>query len=158
MKTYNYTIKRQYIAENSSDYIPAINRPNAIADYIRDNIEEFYQSDQEHFYIFCLDTKNRLKGFSLITQGLLDRSHVHPREVFKPAIISSASKIIIAHNHPSGAVESSKQDRDCTENLIESGKILGIPVVDSLIVGESHGAFVWASLRQNQEVEFNLKA
>ena len=148
MKTYEYTIQRRFVTETPSNYQVILNRPESVAEYIKNHIPTFYQSDQEHFYVFILDTKNRVKGFSKITTGLLDRAHAHPREVFKPAVIQSASKIIIAHNHPSGELTVSSQDIECTKNIIEAGKILGIHCVDSMIVTEDRGIFNYVSIRK----------
>ena len=90
---------------------------------------------QEHFYVLMLDTQNKLIGDQLISKGILDSSIVHPREVFKPAIKNSASKIILVHNHPSGDPSPSREDLEVTEKLVEFGKELGIKVVDHVIVG-----------------------
>lgn len=90
---------------------------------------------QEHFVILHLDTRNNTLGHSIVSKGLVDRSHVHPREVFRSAIINGTSKLILAHNHPSGEVSPSRQDITTTENLIDVGKVIGIPVIDHIIVG-----------------------
>ena len=90
---------------------------------------------QECFVLLVLDVKNTITGHCFISKGLLDRAHVHAREVFRPAIINGSAKIIIAHNHPSGDIEPSKQDREVTTTLCEAGELLGIELVDHLIVG-----------------------
>ena len=83
-----------------------------------------------------LDTKNNIIGDQLITKGILDASIIHPREVFKPAIKNSASKIILVHNHPSGDPEPSQEDIGITEKLMKSGDEIGIKVLDSIITGK----------------------
>jgi DNA repair protein RadC len=92
--------------------------------------------DQERFVVACLDTKNRVQSVVEITTGTLDASLVHPREVFKPAIIEGSSSIILSHNHPSGDTTPSKEDRTVTERLTEAGKLLGIEVLDHIIHGD----------------------
>jgi len=91
---------------------------------------------QENFYVLMLDTKNNIIGEQLISKGILDASILHPREVFKPAIKNSASKIILVHNHPSGDSSPSSEDLEITEKLIKSGEEIGIKVLDHIIIGE----------------------
>ena len=97
--------------------------------------EKLKDKKEEHFYILMLSTKNNIIGEPiLISKGILDASIVHPREVFKPAIKNSASKIILVHNHPSGDPNPSQDDLEITEKLSNSGEELGIKVLDSVIV------------------------
>ncbi len=94
---------------------------------------------EEHFYVLMLSTKNSLIGEPvLISKGILDASIVHPREVFKPAIKNSASKIILVHNHPSGDPSPSAEDLDITEKLMKAGEEMDIKVLDHLIVGRDN--------------------
>jgi len=97
---------------------------------------------QEHFYVLMLDTKNNIIGEQLISKGILDASIIHPREVFKPAIKNSASKIILVHNHPSGDPKPSEEDMEITEKIMKTGEELGIKVLDSVIVGRE-GFWSW---------------
>jgi len=92
---------------------------------------------QEEFHIVCLDTKHRVIGIHRISVGCLDRSLVHPREVFRPAIQDSAKSILLVHNHPSGDPTPSSDDLALTERLQDAGKTLGIDVVDHIIVARS---------------------
>ncbi len=89
---------------------------------------------QEEFHIVTLDTKHKPIQTHRITVGTLDASLVHPREVFRPAIRDSASAVLLVHNHPSGDPTPSREDHQVTERLTESGKILGINVLDHIIV------------------------
>jgi DNA repair protein RadC len=91
---------------------------------------------QEHFYLIMLNTKNIIMGEQLISRGILDASIIDPREVFKPAIRNSASRVILVHNHPSGDSSPSSEDKSVTEKLIEAGNLLGIKVLDHVIIGE----------------------
>jgi DNA repair protein RadC len=103
---------------------------------------------QEHFYIIMLDTKNNLIVEPvLISKGILDASIIHPREVFKPAIKNSASKIILVHNHPSGIPEPSQEDLGITNKLMKTGEELGINILDHVIIGWDNW---WSWLEDNK--------
>ena len=95
--------------------------------------------DQEKFVVACLDTKNRVQCVVVVTIGTLDASLVHPREVFKPAIIEGASAVVLSHNHPSGDTTPSREDHTVTDRLTEAGKLLGITVLDHIIHGDGTG-------------------
>ena len=89
---------------------------------------------KEHFFILSLDTRNHVINSRQVSIGNLDSSIVHPREVFKEAISSSAASVIFVHNHPSGDPEPSDDDIKLTKRLVEAGEILGIEVLDHIIV------------------------
>jgi DNA repair protein RadC len=89
---------------------------------------------REHFLIISLDTRNHLIDTHIISIGSLDSSIVHPREVFHPAIRDHASAVILIHNHPSGNPDPSEEDIRLTRQLIESGRTLGIDVLDHIVV------------------------
>lgn len=97
------------------------------------------ENDQECFVVACLNTKNRVQSILQITTGTLDASPVHPREVFKPAIVQGSSSVILSHNHPSGDATPSQQDHEVTRRLTESGELLGITVLDHIIFGNGTG-------------------
>ena len=92
---------------------------------------------QEHFLVVFLDSHNAVQGYKVLFTGTLNSSLVHPREVFKEALNVSCSKILVVHNHPSGNLEPSAADLMVTENLVNSGKMMKIPVIDHLIVSGS---------------------
>lgn len=96
----------------------------------------WYDNEKEMFVVFCLNAKNRVKSYSLVSLGILDESLVHPREVFRSAIINSAKAIIVAHNHPSSDTTPSAEDIRVTKQLVEASKILAIPVADHVIMGK----------------------
>jgi len=98
--------------------------------------ERLKDKKHEEFWILMLNTQNNIIGEEMISKGILDASIVHPREIFKPAIKNSSSKIILVHNHPSGNPKPSEEDLEITKKLMEFGDELGIKVVDSVIVGE----------------------
>ena len=92
---------------------------------------------QEHFAVLTLDSARQLINCHIITIGTLNQSLVHPREVFALAIEDRAASIIIAHNHPSGNLDISGQDRKVTDIIKKSGEIMNIPLDDHLIVTEN---------------------
>jgi DNA repair protein RadC len=99
-------------------------------------IKEFLEcADREELIVCSLDTKNQPTTINVVSIGTLNSSLVHPREVFKVAILSNAASIIIAHNHPSGHPEPSTEDINITNRLKECGKLLGIDVIDHIIIG-----------------------
>ncbi|PWE73869.1 DNA repair protein RadC [Bacillus cereus] len=90
--------------------------------------------DREYFIVLCLDTKNQPTAINVCHIGSLNASIVHPREVLKPAIISNAASIIVAHNHPSNDPTPSREDIEVTKRLAEAGKIIGVELLDHVIV------------------------
>ena len=93
---------------------------------------------QEHFYCIYLDSSKKVIGDKLLFKGTLNQSLVHPREIFKEAYLLSASAIICLHNHPSGNVIPSDEDIIVTERLVEVGRLLGIPIIDHIIIGQDN--------------------
>jgi len=89
---------------------------------------------KEHFLVICLDTRNKFINCRPVSIGSLDTSIVHPREVFKEAVSSSAASVIFVHNHPSGDPGPSKEDVELTKRLAKAGEIIGIDVLDHIIV------------------------
>jgi len=112
-----------------------IKDPEAVVKAIRPSIKD---KAKEHFKLILLDPRNKIIGISTISIGTLNASLVHPREVFKDAIMHSAASVVLAHNHPSGDPESSEDDLKITNKLVESGKILGIEVLDRIIIGKDN--------------------
>ena len=98
---------------------------------------------RERFIVFWLSSSNVVTGFEVISEGLLNSSLVHPREVFRGAIVATCANIILSHNHPSGNTQPSSEDISMTKQLIEAGKIIGISVFDHIIFGDgSYLSFV----------------
>jgi len=92
---------------------------------------------KERFVVFWLNSANIVQGFEIVSEGTLNSSVVHPREVFRGAIVSSCANIIVAHNHPSGNPEPSNEDISLTKKLVEAGKIIEISVFDHIIFAEN---------------------
>src|SRR5438876_10976752 len=97
--------------------------------------------DSENFVVIMLNQKNKVIGVNTVSVGSLTASVVHPREVWKPAILSNAAAIILSHNHPSGDCQPSKEDRTLTARLVEAGKLLGISVLDHIIIGDGSSKY-----------------
>ncbi|NBJ68666.1 MULTISPECIES: DNA repair protein RadC [Clostridia] len=98
-------------------------------------MEELRSLNQEHFVALYLNTKNQIIHRQTIFIGSLNASIVHPREVYREAIKRSAASVIVAHNHPSGDPAPSQEDIYVTRRLVESGKMIGIELIDHLIIG-----------------------
>ena len=107
--------------------------PDSIAAYFYNH---YRFTNQEEFLVLLLDTKCNLKSIELISKGTINSTVVHPREVFYPAIKKLANSVILVHNHPSGDITPSMEDIKTTKRLIETGKIIGINVLDHLIIGD----------------------
>lgn len=121
------------VKESSITYLNrVISSPVESAEIVRNFIED---SDREQMVVCCLDTKNQPTSISVIGVGSLNSAIVHPREVYKTAILSNSASIIIAHNHPSGITDPSNEDIILTNRLDEAGKIIGIKLLDHLIIG-----------------------
>jgi DNA repair protein RadC len=94
------------------------------------------EQKKEKFITLCLDTKNQILREEVVSVGSLNASIVHPREVFKSALMESSASVIMVHNHPSGDPSPSREDIMVTEKMVEGGKLLGIDVLDHIIIGE----------------------
>ncbi len=96
--------------------------------------EDEIDQDKEHFWAVGLSGAHRIVYVELVTLGLVDQSHVHPRETFRRAISCSCSALIVAHNHPSGQLTPSPEDLDVTHRLKVAGDILGVEVLDHVLL------------------------
>lgn len=99
-------------------------------------MEEMRNYRREHFRVVMLDVKNRVLGVEEVSIGSLNTSLVHPREVFRPAVVKSCAGIILIHNHPSGDPTPSSEDLEVTRRLCEAGKLMGIEVLDHVVIGD----------------------
>ena len=112
--------------------IKIITCPEDVADYAASRLK---YENREHFCTILLNVKNHILSWETISIGSATASVVHPREVFKPAIIKGAVSIILVHNHPSGDTSPSKEDIEVTARMVQVGKVMDIPVLDHIIVG-----------------------
>jgi DNA repair protein RadC len=119
---------------------PAIGGPSDVFILAR----EIRERRREHFLVFYLDARHRVQHAEVISIGTLNASIVHPREVYSPAIARPAASLVLCHNHPSGETTPSDDDVAITRRLVQSGELLGIPVLDHVVVGRTG----WTSFRE----------
>lgn len=112
----------------------AINHPGDVARLLMTDMRD---RDREVFKVIMLDTKHRVLAIDTLSVGDLSGTLVHPRELFKSAIQRSSAAVILAHNHPSGDPEPSREDIDLTARLAAGGRLLGIEVLDHIIIGDN---------------------
>ena len=116
--------------QNKKITIAQLLKPQDVFDHLKD----IRESKKEHFVVFFLDSRNQQIHREIISVGTINASLVHPREVFEPAVKHLAVQVILCHNHPSGDLEPSEEDLTVNKRLTESGKLLGIEVLDHIIV------------------------
>lgn len=128
--------KIELVKESSSNYITEekIINPFIIKD-ILNGIFHLNRYTEEVLMLICLDNKHKIIGVHEVSRGSLNSSMVHPREIFKRAIVNNASKIVLAHNHPSEDIQPSNEDKNITRRIENSGDLLGISLMDHIIVG-----------------------
>ena len=131
-----------FIPRYTLQLVPGSARPDSPV-VIRDSVRAasilrplFHGLDREQFLVACLDAKHAIIGVNVVSIGSLTLSIVHPREVFKPAILLNSAAIICAHNHPSGDPAPSAEDRVLTARLRQAGDLIGITILDHLILGD----------------------
>ncbi|MCR4425058.1 MAG: JAB domain-containing protein [Firmicutes bacterium] len=122
------------VRERSHQTLVCVTEP---ADVGRIAAEFLHDADREQFVVLLLNSRHRVIGLQVASMGSLNESIVHPREVFKAAILAGCGAIVVAHNHPSGDTNPSSEDVAMTKRLGEAGRLLGIPLLDHVIVGEN---------------------
>jgi DNA repair protein RadC len=120
---------------------PSVRSPSRVLRLLEDEVRG---AEQERFFVLLLDGKHALRRVELVSLGTLTTSLVHPREVFRPAVRAAAAAVVCAHNHPSGDPEPSAEDVEVTRRLLDAGKLLGIPVLDHVVLGDGR----YVSLRE----------
>lgn len=140
LKVIKSVYKSQAVAEEARDWIrPDI--PLTNSSQVADLFAHLRQETREVFATIHLDSKNRLLCVETVSVGSLSAAIVHPREVFKAALLSSAAALVLVHNHPSGDPTPSREDLELTQRLKEAGELLGIRVLDHVIIGSGHLSF-----------------
>ena len=138
----NIPIYGVMLVKDSSLRVPGkkADNPGAVADILKAYLAG---KDREHFVVLMLDTRHNVLGINTVSVGTLSASLVHPREVFKPAILANAAAVVVSHNHPSGETAPSPEDREATRRLARAGELMGIPLLDHVIVadGAKHYSF-----------------
>lgn len=125
----------QYRMVRTLESINKITSPASVAEFFGPKLKDLVH---EEFWVLCLSSSNRAVGAVRITSGTLNSSLAHPRECFRTAILLSAASVVFVHNHPSGNAEPSQEDVALTRQLVEAGKILGIPVHDHIVIAGEH--------------------
>ena len=122
------------VKEKDSHYASRnIKNPEELASVVRNFLKD---SDREVFLTINFSTRNTINSIHIVSMGTAESSLVHPREVFKVAILSNASSIALAHNHPSGNPDPSQDDLQITKKLVQAGEILNIKVIDHIIIAD----------------------
>jgi len=129
-KVYSIPTYRLQMVKEGSIHAHTITRPKDIIGAIK----SFTLSDREFLIGLYLNSRNQVTAHHVISIGTANAAMVHPREVFKLAILNNACSIIVAHNHPSGGTDPSNADLNITKRLTDAGKILGIELKDHIII------------------------
>lgn len=141
LKTKPWTAKQYKVVALRECLLPehlhSCDTPEKAAEYHATHIQtdERYLSEVESFYVLFLNTRRRVIGHVLVSQGTLDSILVHPREVFRAAVVANASAVVLMHNHPSGESMPSEADIKVTRELIKVGQLLKIEVLDHVVMG-----------------------
>lgn len=141
-------VKIQLVRENSPIKECLVKTPKDVYELVK---SELKKADREIFLAISLNTRNKVLGINTVSVGSLNASLVHPREVFKPAILQNATGLILVHNHPSGDEKPSEEDLEITARLVEAGKLIGIDVIDHVIVGNKFYSFADNGLINKKE-------
>lgn len=120
----------------------SLSTPKQLYDLVRRTIQD---AEQEHLLVICLTTKSSLVTVECVSKGTLNCALMHPRDVFRTAIRENSSAIALAHNHPSGDPEPSREDIANTDRIVRAGRLLDIAVIDHLIIGRG----VYVSLAES---------
>jgi len=143
-----------FIKEIKTEYVPtSVETENASNPKKAAKIAAAFigKSTKETFMVLLLNTLQEVTAMETVSVGTVETTLVHPREVFRSALVANATAIIVAHNHPSGSLNASLQDIEVTRRLVIAGNIIGIPLLDSLIVNDSGG---WSSIRDQKGFMF----
>jgi DNA repair protein RadC len=136
-------MKYEILSERNAPSV-RITAPSEVFPYVK----RYAKKRQEHFISVSLTASQEILKIRILTIGLLNRVIIAPREVFAPALEDRACSLILCHNHPSGALNPSREDREATERMVKAGVLMGIPILDHLIIGRSG----FYSFRENGEM------
>lgn len=144
MKTSNLLTSEQftdtYIREVVVNYVSSstpnfpVREPSDVVQFMRSLMPD---NSREHFVALYLDASHRVIAYSLISTGTANCAYVHPREVFQRAIVVGSIAVIVAHNHPSGSLVPSQEDKNFTKRLDDASDFLGIKLLDSLVITDN---------------------
>lgn len=133
-KTIYYWVTTRLLRESGPWYAPQVMSPGAVAQLVNEHLD-LKNADREYMVGIYLDRKNCVNAVQVVSIGTLDSAQIHPREVFKTALLTSSAGVVLVHNHPSGDPRPSRDDLDITRRLVDAGKLLGIELVDHVIIG-----------------------
>lgn len=125
-------IRLALIRESSKDPLPVWS-PSDMEKFV----EPLRHYSEERFVAFHLDARSRVAGYHIVSHGTVSSALVHPREVFKAALLNNSYALIVAHNHPAGSLTPSPEDLETTEKLIKAGDLLGVLLIDHIIVSSN---------------------
>ena len=129
---------RRYASEPDVDRVH-VTAPADVAAHYRPRLRDL---DHERFYVVLLNNANRISEDYMVSKGTANASLVHPREVFRDAIVKGAGAVILVHNHPCGVTNPSAEDRSITRQLVDAGRLVDVPVRDHVIIcGNSYVSF-----------------
>ncbi len=140
LKKIRAVYEKLIITEEANRYLQPLKRYNR-PDQVFDTFSFLRFETKEYFFTIHLDAKNCICCVDEVSIGSLNQTVVHPREVFKTALLSSASAIILLHNHPSGDPTPSREDIDITNRIKETGEVIGVKLLDHIIIGDSFISF-----------------
>ncbi len=126
-------LARRLAPRDEAPQLPAVSCGRTVFELVR---ARFHNKTKETFLVLILNAKNRVLREVVVSEGILNQTLMHPREAFQEAVRDSAAGIVLVHNHPSGDPAPSRNDRAVTRRLVEAGRIIGIPVLDHVIVGD----------------------
>lgn len=133
--------KKQLIEMLAKEKATQVTSPADVYLPIMDKLDKLRFKEQEHFFVITLDGAHQIINIHITSMGLVNRTLVHPREIFRKAIADNSSAVIIGHNHPSGNLEPSIEDQNITQRLKKAGDIIGIKVIDHIIISSTKGIF-----------------
>jgi DNA repair protein RadC len=128
------------VQEQTSNYLKPNHRYTS-ASQVHETFSFLRQETKEYFMAIHLDGKNKIVAVDMVSQGSLNQSIVHPREIYKTALLSSAAALILIHNHPTGDPTPSTDDMTITRRLVEAGELLSIKILDHIIIGDTYYSF-----------------
>jgi DNA repair protein RadC len=134
---YHYSLRRKKVMEFHEN--ERLNMPENVYKFLQ--AVKLDEEEQEYLIVLILNAKSTIRAYYTVSIGLIDTTQAHAREVFRNAILYGASRIILAHNHPSGSPEPSTEDIKMTSTLAKAGKIIGIDVLDHIIIGNGFFSF-----------------
>ncbi|MCU7920056.1 MAG: JAB domain-containing protein [Candidatus Thiodiazotropha sp. (ex Epidulcina cf. delphinae)] len=151
LKTVQIKLYPDYIADPSDDDRPKAESPDEVYEILKSLYRQL-DDDQEHMIILVLNVSNEVVGFKVVASGTQTSGPADIKIIFRNALMLGATKIVLAHNHPSGNLKPSNADINFTEKVIDAGKVMDVPVIDHLIV--AHSGYV--SMRADGYCDFEV--